>query len=466
MIVMKFGGTSLGDGERIRMVTDIVRSRLPRDPVLVVSAHAGVTDHLITAARAALKGEVSLRRVILIHQRILKDLSLPPDLVADELSGLMELLRGIALVGELTPRSLDLAMSFGERMSSKIVAAQLTKAGIPAKRHLSFEVGFDSDGNFQKAVIQRGSSRKIAGFFKKLDKDSLPVMTGFLARDREGNITTLGRSGSDLTATYLGAALGAEEVEIWTDVDGVMTADPGVEPRSRCIDSLSFEEASELAYYGAQVLHPSTIIPAIRKNVPVRVLNTYAPDKPGTVIVAESIASPEVAKSIVYKEDITLITVASTGMLMQPGFMARIFRVFEKYSISVDMIATSEVTVSLTVDSSRNLNAAIRELSQISDVTVDHQKTLLAVVGYGIRETRGFAAKVFAAVAETGVNVQMISQGATKINISFLIDNSDILPVVQALHSAFFGRGSARRGARKPKRAKKPSGKITSRGAS
>jgi len=353
-------------------------------------------------------------------------------------------------------------------MSSKIVAAQLTKVGIPAKRHLSFEVGFDSDGNFQKAVIQRGSSRKIARFFQKLDKDSLPVMTGFLARDREGNITTLGRSGSDLTATYLGAALGAEEVEIWTDVDGVMTADPEIEPRSRCIDSLSFEEASELAYYGAQVLHPSTIIPAIRKNVPVRVLNTYAPHKPGTVVVSESIASPEVAKSIVYKEDITLITIASTGMLMQPGFMARIFRVFEKYSISVDMIATSEVTVSLTVDSSRNLNAAIRDLSQISDVTVDRNKTILAVVGYGIRETRGFAAKVFAAVATTGVNVQMISQGATKINISFLIDNSDIKPVVQALHSAFFGRGSARRGAGKSKRkrAKKPAGEKSSRSAS
>jgi aspartate kinase len=285
--------------------------------------------------------------------------------------------------------------------------------------------------------------------------DCVPVVTGFLARDREGNITTLGRSGSDLTATYLGAAVDAEEVEIWTDVDGVMSADPSVEPDARSIEMLSFEEASELAYYGARVLHPTTIVPAVRRNVPVRVLNTYAPGLPGTVILAKATPSPQVVKSIVYKENLYLITIASTGMLMQAGFMARIFSVFEDHGISVDMVATSEVTVSLTVDSSRNLNAAVKELGHFADVTVERDKTLVAVVGTGIKETRGVAAKLFSAIAKTGVNVQMISQGATKINVSFLVDNKDIRKVVRALHVTFFGKPSARRRAKSGRSKKK-----------
>ncbi len=448
MIVMKFGGTSVKDAERIGTVTDIVRGKLAENPVVVVSAHSGVTDMLIQAAKGALKGEVSPRKIILLHQKIIKDLGLPQDLVASELSGLNELLRGIALVGELTPRSLDLAMSFGERMSSKVLAAHFCKSGIPARQYNSYEIGFETDSNFQNAIIQPDSKKKIAKFFKAAPDDRLAVVTGFLGRDKDGNITTIGRSGSDLTATYLGAAIGAGEVEIWTDVDGIMTADPTVEPDARSIAVMSFDEASELAYYGAQVLHPATIWPAIEANVPVRVLNTYSPDHPGTVILAESRPSAEIVKSIVYKEDLNLITVHSTRMLMQPGFMYRIFRVFRKWGISVDMVATSEVTVSMTVDTSRNMDDAVAELAEVGQVTVEKEKTLVAVVGFGIRETRGIAAKVFTSVSETGVNVQMISQGAQKINISFLVDNADIVPVVRALHRAFFGDGArAKKGA-------------------
>ncbi len=446
MIVMKFGGTSVKDAESIRRVTEIVRERLPLDPAVVVSAHSGVTDLLIKAAQGALKGEVAPRTIILTHQKIIKDLGLPQDLVAAELSGLNELLRGIALVGELSPRSLDLAMSFGERMSSKVLAAHFNNAGIPAAQYNSYEIGFETDSNFQGAIIQKESLKTIGRFMKSVPEGKMPVVTGFLGHDKSGNITTIGRSGSDLTATYLGAAVGATEVQIWKDVFGIMTADPTVVPEAKSIASMSFEEAAELAYYGAQVLHPATITPAIEANIPVRVLNTFEPNHPGTVIVGTSSPSPEIVKSIVYKEDLNLVTIASTRMLMQPGFMYSIFRIFKKWGISVDMVATSEVTVSLTVDSTKHLEEAVAELGEIAEVTVEKDKTLVAVVGYGIREARGLAAKVFASVAETGVNVQMISQGARMINLSFLVDNTDIVPVVRALHKAFFGdQGKARK---------------------
>jgi len=436
MIVMKFGGTSLGAPERVDTAARLVKEQLERKPAVVVSAFGGVTDLLIANARMALTGTVQLGDVRARHREYIQAFGLHEDIVAPDLFRLEELLRGVSLVRELTPRTLDLTVSFGEMMSHKIVAARFRDLGIPAVPVPAPDLGFRTDSAFGGARLLDESYALIARNMARID--GVPVVTGFIARDEDGNVTTLGRSGSDYTATILGAAVGAEEIQIWTDVDGVMTADPSVLERALSIPRLSFEEASELAYYGTRVLHPSTIIPAVTRNIPVRVLNTFQPENKGTVILAHVEPSKEVIKSIVYKESLYLVTIASTGMLLQHGFLARIFNIFERHGIDIDMVSTSEVTVSLTTDSSKNLNLAVKDLSRFADVTVEKEKTIVGVVGTGIRETRGIAARVFSAVAETGVNVLMISQGATKINVSFLIEDQDIPLVIPALHDEFF----------------------------
>jgi aspartate kinase len=435
MIVMKFGGTSLGTPEQVDASARIVKKQLSRKPVVVVSAFSKVTNALIQKAQEALAGTVHLKDLYERHREYLRAFSLPEDLIAPDLFHLEELLKGISLVRELTPRTLDLVQSYGERLSHRIVAARFRDLGIDAMPVEAPDLGFLTDSDFGKANLLEESYELIRNNLKRIR--GVPVVTGYIARDREGNITTLGRSGSDYTATILGAAIGAEEVQIWTDVNGVMSADPGLVPGARSIPRLSFEEASELAYYGAKILHPSTIVPAVRRNVPVRVLNTFEPGHPGTVILARIERTPQIVKSVAYKKNIYLVTIASTGMFLQHGFLSRIFEVFARYGISIDMVATSEVTVSVTTDSSNNLTPAVRDLSAFADVTVEKDKTMVAVVGEGIRETRGIAGKVFTALGKAGANALMISQAATKINLSFLIESKDLQPTVVALHRQF-----------------------------
>jgi aspartate kinase len=269
-------------------------------------------------------------------------------------------------------------------------------------------------------------------------KGQVPVVTGFIAKDAHGNVTTLGRSGSDLTATLLGAALRVDEVQIWTDVDGVMTADPRIVKEAKSIPSLSIAEASELAYYGAKVIHPATMLPAIENRIPVVVRNTSRPELPGTMILAEAPPSDVAVKSIAYKRGIILVTVASTRMFLQSGFMAKIFEVFARYDLSVDLVATSEVTVSVTVDTETNLDAVVKDLSAFSDVTVDRGLAQVCVVGEGIRERASVAADVFGTLGKANLPVRLISHGGTKINISFLIDEASVATAIRALHRVFW----------------------------
>lgn len=272
----------------------------------------------------------------------------------------------------------------------------------------------------------------------KAIKGKVPVVTGFIAKDAHGDVTTLGRSGSDFSATILGAAIKADEVQIWTDVDGVMTSDPRIVKEAKSIPVLSIAEASELAYYGAKVIHPATMLPAIENRIPVVVKNTSRPEVPGTTILAEVPLSRDPVKSIAYKRGIILVTVASTRMLLQSGFMAKIFEVFARYDLSVDLVATSEVTVSVTVDTDRNLDAVAKELKEFSDVTIDKGLAQVCVVGEGIREKVGVAAQVFGTLEKAGIPVRLISHGGTKINISFLVDDESVTKAVQSLHRTFF----------------------------
>lgn len=435
--VLKFGGTSVGSAENLARVLAIVREAGRPYPVVVVSAHGGVTDELLAQARAAVDGSYSLERVEARHKGLLEDVGVDPGFLEPLFAELDDLLRGLALVGELTPRSLDRVASFGERMSARGIARYFAQEGLPAQAIDAYDLGLRTDSRFTAAHPDPASFPKVREGLRAVT-DAVPVVTGFIAKDGAGDITTLGRSGSDFTATLLGAALEVDEVQIWTDVDGVMTADPRVVAEARSIPALSIAEASELAYYGARVIHPATMLPAVEKRIPVRVRNTSRPDHPGTVIVAEVEGAKGTVKSIAYKRGTILVTVASTRMLLQSGFMAKIFEVFARYDLSVDLVATSEVTVSVTIDSDRHLADVQRDLAEFSSVEIARDLAQVCVVGDGIRDRVGAAAEVFGTLERENLPVRLISHGGTKINISFLIDQDRVETAVRALHRTFF----------------------------
>ena len=437
MIVMKFGGSSVSDGPRIRGVIEIVRSRLDRKPVVVASAFRGVTDDLFAAAEEALTGkEGLLEKVRARHQSVIADLGLPSDLVHEVLAELAVLLKGISLVKELTPRTLDYVVSFGERLSTRIMAAAFDKAGIPASQHDAFDIGMLTDDQFGHAQPLPEAETELRRHVLPMKR--LPIVTGYVGKTRGGDITTLGRNGSDFTATIIGAAIGAEEIQIWSDTDGVMTADPRLVPSAKPIAFLTFDEASELAYYGGKVLHPSTIVPAVLKGIPVKVLNTFRPGHPGTTVLSKLDQPQHGVKSIAHHLSNFVVNIRSSRMLMGHGFLARLFGVFAEHRVVVNMVSTSEVTVSVTVDSPRRLDAAVEALSKFAEVTVEEGRTVVCVVGEGLRSTPGIAGLVFEALREASVNVLMISQGASKINVAFVVADRDAESAVRALHRKFF----------------------------
>jgi len=436
MRVLKFGGTSVGSAENLAKVVGIVRAEgADPYPVVVASAHSGVTDELLLQARAAVRGRYSLKKLRQRHRALWAEIGVSLEPVEPLFDELNDLLRGLALVRELTPRTLDLVASYGERWSCRGIAQHLEKEGIPAVAVDAYDLGLRTDSRFTSANPDPSCYPEVRRALKAI-KERVPVVTGFIAKDARGDVTTLGRSGSDFSATILGAAIRADEVQIWTDVDGVMTADPRIVKEAKSIPVLSIAEASELAYYGAKVIHPATMLPAIENRIPVIVKNTSRPELPGTTILAEAPPKGPPVKSIAYKRGIILVTVASTRMLLQSGFMAKIFEVFARYDLSVDLVATSEVTVSVTVDTDRNLDAVQKELSAFSEVTIDRDLAQVCVVGEGIRARVGVAAQVFGTLEKAGMAVRLISHGGTKINISFLVDEASVTKAVQSLHSA------------------------------
>jgi aspartate kinase len=436
MLVMKFGGTSVGTAKTIDTVFTLVQKALPRRPVVVVSAHSGVTDMLFDLAQRATRGSTDTAHVVSRHEEILQELGLPLDLHAALLQEMKDLVVGMKLVGEASPRAVDYLVSFGERLSARTVAAYLTKRGLAARAVDAFEAGLRTDSTFGRAkpVADDGRIKRwLAGI------QEVPVVTGYIAMDEAGNITTLGRNGSDYSASLFGNALDAEEIQIWTDVDGVMTADPKLVPNPRPIPTMSFDEAAELAYYGGKVLHPATITPAMEKSIPVRVLNTKRPESKGTVILP-SFEEPGVSvRSIVHKKGIYLITLVSARMLQQHGFLAKVFGAAATHEVVVDLIATSEVSISMTTDSSKNIERFVAELALLGEAKVEPHQAMVCVIGHGITTASDVAAKVFTTLAEAGVRVRVISQGAIKVNIALLVAEQDMQRAVVALHQRFFG---------------------------
>ncbi len=447
MIVMKFGGTSVESAAAITRVAGIVKGRLDRQPLVVVSAMGKTTNRLLAAAEQAAAGNLAdaltaVQDLREFHHREIASL-LPKarhaalETVLDrEFASLEATLQAVNQTGSVTPALWDEAASHGERLSSALVALAFPALGVPAA-HLDARQALITDTRHTMALPLY--SRTYARFRELaaplLDQGAV-VMGGFIGSSSAGVITTLGRGGSDFSAAIAGAGLDAEEIQIWTDVDGMLTCDPRVLEGGRRIRTVSFDEAAEMAYFGAKVLHPATVQPAMEKGIPVRILNSRRPEVEGTLIVANQVKSENPVKSIACKRGITVVHIRSLRMLMAHGFLRRIFEVFDRYRTPVDMVATSEVSVSLTIDQTQSLGEITAELGRIADVSVVQGQAIVCLVGDAIRDTPGVASRAFAALRE--INIGMISQGASRRNLSVVVSEESLVPALERLHEEFF----------------------------
>jgi aspartate kinase len=449
VIVLKFGGTSVGDAAAIARTGQIVATRVDAGAIVVVSALAGVTNALIALAEQSAKGHLigALRAIEDLRERHLEQAEIllgPGDEGEDvcaELSAMIDelahLAEALATLGDLTPRSMDAITSFGEKMSSLICVAAFQRQGIPAVHVDACEIMI-TDNTFTRAEPQPEAIAEAcrASVIPLVRDGKVPIMGGFIGSAQgTGVITTLGRGGSDYSASLFGAAVRADAIEIWTDVDGMLTADPRVVPDAKLIEQIAFDEASELASFGAKVLHPNTIAPAVRLGIPVYVLNSRRPEGKGTKITFDAPKRP--VSAIAGKNNVTLVKVGSPRMLLTEGFLRALFEIFERHRTSVDVVATSEVSVSLTVDDPSRLEAILGDLRALGDVSVERNRGIVAVVGGAIADGGATMARALGAIG--GVRVHMLSLSATGINLTMVVDDDQVTPAIRRLHSAFFG---------------------------
>ena len=451
MLVMKFGGTSVGSADRMEQIVTLVSDskRVKTSPVVVLSAMSGVTNMLIDGADLALKRDLpaALAKVDAIRQKHVdaiqtlfsKDKAAVDELVTDldtRLEELKVLYKGVSYLGELSKRSLDALSGLGELLSSKVVAKLAQARGhkavwVDARKFVL------TDDVFGRATPLWDTVNKITREQLKplLDSGTTIFTQGFIGSTLDGVSTTLGRGGSDYSASIIGAALGAEEIQIWTDVDGMLSADPRVVPEAVLLKEVSFHEASELAYFGAKVLHPLTIKPAVEKNIPVRILNTFKPDNTGTLITATADSSDTI-RAVAAKKHITAIFLSSPRMLMTHGFLAQVFAVFDKHKKPIDLISTSEVSVALTIDSKDGYEDLVSELKGYGEVQIMDEVAIVSVVGRQFRIQSGIAGRIFKALSD--INIMVISGGASDINLNFVVAMSDADKAVRQLHAEFF----------------------------
>lgn len=450
MIVMKFGGTSVADADRVASAIDIVASRRELKPVVVVSALAGVTNDLVAASEAACAKETErvaelVANIRARHEdvalRLVQQRSDFHETFRKKLDRQMEqietILRGISYLGEITPRAKDKVMSTGEQLSSVLFAYTMKMRSLPADHIDAHDVVFTNE-RFGSATPLMEKTREAARreLLPLIERGIIPVMGGFIGQAPDGAIATLGRNGSDYSAAIIAAAAGADEVQIWTDVDGLLTCDPRVVPDARVIDVLSFDEAAELAQFGAK-LHPRTLEPAVAANIPVRVLNTHNPTSSGTLITREGADGSVGPRSIARKKNITMLHVTSSSMLGTHGFLARFFGVFADLEISVDLIATSEVSVTVTVDERHDIDELKRRIEALdAKVELYDAQSIIAVVGQNVMEDSRVGARILDSLK--GLSVKMISVGRSGLNLSLVVDDASSHVAVQAIHHALF----------------------------
>ena len=452
MIVAKFGGTSVGDAAAIERAAAIIAERVQRQPLVVVSALGGATNALIALAEQAASGQLilAIRGVEALRERHLKvavellGAGSETTEVVGELSAMFDELAALAealsVLGHATTRAFDTIAAKGELLSSTLIVAAFQKRGIPAELIDPGSVMITGD-EFGKAEprTDRIAERASQVIRPLLAAGRVPVVGGFVGATEHGITTTLGRGGSDYSASLFGAALGAEAIEIWTDVDGMLTADPRVVPDALVIQRIRFDEASELASFGAKVLHPSTIAPAVRLGIPVSILNSRRPQGQGTLIAFD--APRRAVTAIAGKEGVTVVKVRSPRMLLAHGFLARIFEIFDRHRTSVDVVATSEISVSLTIDDARHLDSLVVDLSQLGDVSVERNRGIVALVGAGLGADSQAMAKALAALKDT--KVHMLSLSASGINLTMLLDADQVPSAIRQLHAAFFASRAA-----------------------
>lgn len=446
--VMKFGGTSVGDVAAFERVFHIVSTQIEKCPVVVVSAMTKVTDALLNAFEIAKKGDAAeafaslephFDRHIAVVSKLLPLVG--PNAFTSELKYAREELEDLLM--RVSRRSLPLSMlkdaivSYGEQLSSRLLAEVLKAKGINARQVDSRRL-IVTDDEYGAAQPIWDETEKLV----RLELESLvaagevPVMGGFIAASRGGETTTLGRGGSDYSAALVAAALHAKELQIWTDVTGVMTCDPRICGDARTIPVLSYDEAAELAYFGAKVLHPKTIKPAVDYKIPVRVCNTFEPDAVGTMVLAESGEVPNKIKSIAHKKNITILRITSARMLGSYGFMSAVFQVFDRHRTVIDVISTSEVSVALTLDKTDSIESVVAELERFGEVEVERGYAVICVVGEGLRASTGLASKIFSTIED--ISIALVSHGASSVNLTFVVKEDEAARVIKKLHEEFF----------------------------
>jgi aspartate kinase len=452
-VIMKFGGTSVADAEAMMRVINIVRGQIARFPnhtlpVVVVSAMSKVTDRLVETARLAGQGDgegtaALLRDLLarhinvaagLVHGEALASMSAQ---LTQDFSTLTEHVRGWAAIGEVSPRATDEILAIGELASSRMVAAAFIGQKIPAAWVDSRKVLVTDNEHTAAVPDSDATCRRTHELVASRTKaGEVPVLGGFIGATAAGVTTTLGRGGSDYSAAIFGACLDVDEIQIWTDVDGMLTADPRVVSDPQLVPQLSFSEASELAYFGAKVLHPSTILPAVAKNIPVRILNSRRPEVEGTMITAEGRAHGPALTALACKRGVTVVDITSTRMLMAFGFLRRLFEVFERFKTSVDVVTTSEVSVSVTVDNTRRLNDIVNNLEHFAEVNIEPDMAIVCIVGENLRSDPSLFARAMNALE--GVPLRLVSQAASRRNITFVMRDADVPQAMNRLHDAFF----------------------------
>ncbi len=445
---MKFGGTSVQDAEAFARVAEIVGRNRDVSPIVVTSAMAKVTDALLNAFETAKKGEIenailSLDAHFERHSRVSCQLTnkaqqklfqVELDFAAKDLSELLMRVSRRSLPLQMLK---DAIVSYGEQLSSRLLAEVCKAKNLNARQIDSRRLIVTDDEYGAATPIWNETENLIQLELQPLiDAGEIPILGGFIAASRGGETTTLGRGGSDYSAALVGAALQAREIQIWTDVTGVLTCDPRIVPEARTLTTLSYEEAAELAYFGAKVLHPKTIKPAVDFAIPVRVCNSHEPEKIGTMILPHSEKSTKKVKSIAHKTGITILRISSARMLGSYGFMSALFQIFERYRTVIDVISTSEVSVSLTLDNTASLAPIVKELERLGEVEIEENNAVVCVVGEGLRGTSGVASKIFSTISD--INISLISHGASSVNMTFVVKEEKVAEVIKRLHDTFF----------------------------
>ncbi|HKS27357.1 MAG TPA: lysine-sensitive aspartokinase 3 [Pyrinomonadaceae bacterium] len=451
--IMKFGGTSVEDAGAFERVAGIVESRLESRPVVVVSAMSRFTDALLQSVERAADGDAegatrSLDAQFERHTEVARGLSdrkrrdAAWSAIETAKRETNELLRIVAQHPVTRPPLQDEIVSYGERLSALLLASLLSSRRLARAQYVDARRCIVTDDDYGNAspIYEETETRTRSELLPLINSSVVPVMGGFIASSLKNATTTLGRGGSDYTAALVGASTDAREIEIWTDVTGVLTADPRVVESARTIRLLSYSEAAELAYFGAKVLHPKTIQPAVERRIPVRICNSRAPEEAGTLVRSETEAAPRTVKAIAHKTSITTVQITSGRMLGAYGFLHAIFEIFDRHRTAVDVVTTSEVSVSLSLDDASGLPAILEELKRLGEVEVIAGRAIVCVVGEGLRSTPGIASRVFSTISD--INVSLVSQGASSINLTFAVEEAHVREVVTRLHRAFFEQES------------------------